>query len=353
MVGEIDWIIFRIAIFFQPSARIENPDDSSLSMILIAPDKFKGSLTAPQAAELIADALRLCGFEDLMLVPMADGGEGTPRSLGGRSVILSSDFAGFGSTSLAGKSLMGRSSFPLGREILRHGSEPIYIAIGGTATSDGGAGLLQALGARFFGPQGEILRPITPADLPSLVRIDTSGLAHPELTGLSDVRAALLPPGLSALDFARQKGASDADMKMLEAGLRRLAELLPDSPPGPHAGAGGGIGYALESVLKAPVADGAVAVLEAQHIPWQRVSLIITGEGRIDAQTAGGKVVKALTDKARQLAVPVIAIGGYVEPHLRSRNVVSTIDSPDEYDPALAASRLHGAALKIANNLGR
>jgi len=324
-------------------------------MILIAPDKFKGSLTARQVCRIVGEALHARGLTDTLSLPMADGGEGTPGVLGGRRVIVSHDFIGTANPAMRGGDVMHRSSAPLGRAIIaaerRQPGRPLYIGIGGTATSDGGAGLLQALGVRYFDRSGrEMTVDIAPAHLPQIARADLSRLDRAKwsrlLTGLSDVKASLLPPGLSTLSFAVQKGARVADIPLLEAGLANLREALGVNVTSPYDGAGGGVGFALASVIGAGVMAGARAILDSYTIDWDRVELVITGEGRIDSQTAGGKVVDTLCRRARDLGVPSLAIGGYAEPRLRAggrHTVLSTIPEPGDYDAALAAPRLRAA----------
>ena len=227
----------------------------------------------------------------------------------------------------------------------------MYVGIGGTATCDGGAGMLQSLGARFFDSAGrEMTADITPAMLPCISSADLSALHrepwHERLTGLSDVRASLLPPGLSALDFAAQKGARPADMPVLAAGLANLRRVLGMNACSPYDGAGGGVGFALATVIGAEVLPGAATILDSKEIDWTSITLVITGEGRIDRQTAGGKVVDTLCFRARSLGIPSLSIGGYAEPAMRSgwpHAVISTIDSPAAYSPTLAADRLRTA----------
>ncbi len=324
-------------------------------MILIAPDKFKGSLTAQQVCDIIEAALHARGLTDTLSLPMADGGEGTPGILAGREVIVSHDFIGTANPVMRSDDVMHRSSAPLGQAIIaaerRQPERPMYIGIGGTATSDGGAGLLQALGARYFDCYGrEMAADITPAQLPQIAHADISRLDCEKwsrlLTGLSDVKASLLPPGLSTISFAGQKGARTADLQLLEIGLANLRKVLGVNDSSPYDGSGGGIGFALASVIGATVKPGAEAILDSYTIDWNRVKLVITGEGQIDQQTAGGKVVDTLCHRARDLDVPSLAIGGYVEPHLRTRGrhtVLSTISKPSDYVAALAGQRLRTA----------
>lgn len=332
-------------------------------MILIAPDKFKGSLTARQACDIIAKALRSCGYSDLLLCPMADGGEGTPHSLNAPRnsdsteskqipVILSHDYVG--PQSFADIPLIRRSSFALG-EAVRSAYQPgkcLYIGLGGTAVCDGGAGFLQALGLRFYDSNDNLVSThITPESLPHLSRAEgldeiiNSGFGS-DVEVLYDVKASLLPKGesLSALDFVAQKGATDSDIPTIIAGLGNLKRILSPKTESPCDGAAGGLGFALCSALGARSRVGAAAVLDSYNIDWNAIDLVISGEGRIDAQTSGGKVPGYMKQEAERHGVPCLLIGGYVEPRLRTACCISTIECETDYNSDLAAERLHKAA---------
>lgn len=331
-------------------------------MILIAVDKFKGSLTADEAAEAIADGILAAGIEETVTIcPMADGGEGTPDTVCGSPVVRSSDHVGWNNSALARKPILNRSSYPLGQYLMQEygprsrqdslgdkttdGSRKIWIAIGGTLTSDGGAGMLQALGMRFYDAEGrKITVPVTPRMLVDVSRVEMSKedreYWRERLRALSDVEASLTGPGLSALDFADQKGATPEDIEIIRRGLKRFAGLAAPSKSSPIDGAGGGIGFAISSVLGCPYCNGAETILQSKKINWKEISLVITGEGRIDRQTCGGKVVDTVRRAAESHGVRCVAVGGYVIPELRSADVISTIDDPSQYDSSLAAKRL-------------
>lgn len=331
-------------------------------MILIAADKFKGSLTSREAGEAILMGLRSAGIKcPARIIEMADGGEGTPDRLAGKPVILSSDWCGYRNREIVSLPLMRRSSYELGRRIREffedadnpYGHAPentsgIYVALGGTLTSDGGVGLLQALGARLLNCHGDVIEaPLTPCDFKNVSSIDLSVLySHGWdrlLTVLSDVRASLLPPGLSTLDFVAQKGGSPQDCGEIREMLARL-QILTDGKrrymDSEIDGAAGGLGFALATVIGAPWRQGAEAVVESMDIDWNEVEFVISGEGRIDGQTSGGKTVETMRRLAGRHGVPFIAFGGYVEPSLRDADTVSTIDSMEDYSPSLARERL-------------
>lgn len=330
-------------------------------MILIAPDKFKGSLSAREAAEIIAGAFRSRGLEDLLLCPMADGGEGTPRLLGtppdGVPVILSHDHAG--PQSFPDVPFADRSSFALGvavRKAHRKGRK-IYIGLGGTAVCDGGAGFLQALGVRFRDIEDKpIAIPVTTRMLPCLGRAEgleelrAKGYAA-DLEALYDVEASLLPgdEGLSAIDFVGQKGAGEEDIPLLLSGLANLRGVLGADTESPCDGAAGGIGFAICSAVGAQARAGARAVLDSYRIDWSAIDMVVSGEGRIDSQSAGGKVPCFMEREARRHGLPCVLIGGYVEESLRSDLCVGTIERKEEYDTALAAGKLRATAEKVAD----
>lgn len=312
-------------------------------MILIAPDKFKGTLTAIEAADIIADAL---GGKDVVKAPMADGGEGTAKMLcrdlrwqphdcyyvdprSRTAVIDSSAVIGLAGVDLGRHDILRATSYPLGvkvREILKGGCRKVVIGVGGTSTCDGGMGFLEAL------------------DSDKLYTYRNS------IVGLSDVRVPLVAPigQPSALMFAAQKGASGIDIEVLH---RRLTEIYREYPHSrsPFDGAGGGLGFAIASAIGAECFDGAAYVLDHYDIRWHDISMIITGEGSIDAQTSQGKVVSVLQAKGKELNIPVIAFGGKVEPGLESDTVVSTTKFYPELslDKKTAALRLKAAVKSV------
>lgn len=330
--------------------------------ILIAPDKFKGTFSAEEVADIIASELTGPMPMHLQTLPMADGGEGTPSTLNNRKVLVSNDFIGphcFGDLPL-----MERSSYALGEAIKRQLSknESFYVAIGGTATSDGGAGVLQALGAKFYTHDDQLISsPISPNILPSVVNIllpeGFEVLLRDRVTLLCDVKASLLGPRLSSLDFAKQKGATEEDVKRIRQGLEHLKNLLPSSSSCVFDGAGGGVAYALASVAGADALEGSQTILNAANVDWDRIALVISGEGRIDNQTAGGKVVACLLKEARSHGIPFIGIGGYIEPGYRSSGSAdeelyfSCLQNPLDFNPSKAEERLRKTVQEALPNL--
>lgn len=349
-------------------------------LVVIAPDKFKGTLTATEVAREIAAA---CTRATVKVCPMCDGGDGTARILGallglppctmrvpdalgeehdvtyyndGRRAVVDSASA-IGLAALEGRELhpFQSTSFGLGmlvRHLLDSGTEHIYVGIGGTATVDCGAGFLQAIGARFADVEGaQIAVPINAADLDRIYAIDLSALdvrdIRRRITVLSDVAVPLE----DSLMFAAQKGVTPAETERLRAALANFRAavdetLLPSGADDMHGGAGGGLGYAFERVLRCDVADGARFMIDRYGIfDGTAPSLVITGEGAIDAQTGTGKVVGALYSEARERNIPVVAVVGRdrlegTRPGLAVLSTEQWLGSaPLTHDTALAALR--------------
>lgn len=294
-------------------------------MILIAPDKFKGTFTASQICDMVCSRLHAAGYDGhISCRPMSDGGEGArntflpdsvridtgvyeDRATGSR-LIVSSEIVGREAFAGSGIPLMRRSSIVLGRAV-----KPgivTYISIGGTATSDGGAGFLQGLGVKFHDRSGNVItKPLTPSALRNVAGADTSALSRYDLKGIIDVRASLTGPGLSTLDFAPQKAIEGESLDGLADALSHLQRILGGSSP--WDGAGGGLGYALASVAKAPCADGAKLAIESMGVDWGHIGLVITGEGCVDNQTVtGGKLVDSLWREASGRGIPVLVLYG-------------------------------------------
>lgn len=322
-------------------------------MKLIIPDKFRGTLTAARAARAIAEGLG----GDCLCLPMADGGEGTADAIPGKHVIESAAIIGH-SSPLRALPITHRSSYSLGSAIstvLDTCDDTIYIALGGTATADGGAGLLQALGARFYSSDGSLMPPgATPDSICRIAHADLSdidtALLRRRLLILSDVEAALTDGPLTALDFLPQKGATADDTKTIEQSLRHLHSLLGGTSP--YDGAGGGTGYALAAVAGCRATLGAAYILDHLPVDWSRVRLVATGEGCIDKQSLGGKVVGSILRKCEKLQIPVIAFGGKIaDGLLDSRCIQVTPDGQPLPSPDDAYRLLSEAARKWAKKV--
>lgn len=324
--------------------------------VVAAPNAFKGSLdAAAAAAALCAGVLDADPAATAVAAPMADGGDGTAAvlagALGGTWQVLEAcdpwgtprpaRFAlladGTAVLDLAAASGIGRlrpgpeqalaastgGSGTLVRAALAAGARRLVVALGGSATTDGGAGILRALGARLLdGAGGEL--PPGGAALSRLAAVDLSALPALPPGGvvlLVDVRNPLLGPEGAATVFAPQKGADAAGVRVLEAGLRCFADVL-EAATGrrwrelPGAGAAGGTGFGLAAALGAEIRPGADAVASALDLRGRLrgADLCLTGEGALDAQTAYGKAPAAVAAHAAATGVPVVALCGALGP---------------------------------------
>jgi glycerate 2-kinase len=321
--------------------------------VLIAPDKFKGTLTASEVASYVAAGLAAAGVggDSVVAVPIADGGDGTVDAAvaaGYRQVefgvrgpsgpvvnaafALRDDIAVIESAQACGLAwLAGGELAPLtastrgvGELIeaaVRMGARQLVLGLGGTATTDGGAGLVQALGARLTDSDGRELPP-GGAALAQLASLDLTGLR--DLSGVefllaTDVDNPLLGPTGAAAVYAPQKGASPSDVSVLEAGLARWADVAEAAARRkvrgfPGAGAAGGLGFAAQLFFGARTRPGIELLLEMTgfegHLAGAR--LVITGEGALDEQTLHGKapVGVARAAAAHDPSVPTVAVCG-------------------------------------------
>lgn len=324
--------------------------------ILIAPDSFKESLEAIEVCQAIQSGFsRVYHDADYTLLPMADGGEGTSavlsyvlggqwkkvvvhdplmRAINARYLLLPNATAvievaaacGLHLLSLDERNPMLTSSFGVGELIadaINEGAERIIIGLGGSATNDAGLGMLMALGMQFYDHQHQSLAQ-GGSQLASLQRIDHSGFNKKILETVFEVACDVTNPlcgslGASAI-FGPQKGASAEHVKQLDTSLAHFANICQQhgyEAYQDHSGAGaaGGLGFALMNFCKAGLQSGfdtvANAVNLAQHI--SDADLVITGEGKLDAQTSMGKVAGGVSQMARFSQKPVIAICGSVD----------------------------------------
>ncbi len=328
-------------------------------MIVIASDKFKGTLTAGEACRAIAEGLRAAGVgARMVLMPMADGGDGTAailQPLLGAGAHVVESHACIGPDAFRGLPPMLRSSHALGMALREApAAMPLLVGIGGTACCDGGAGMLQALGMKAWRADGSLIEePLTPQALAGVARVDFSDIDSAcvsRLTALADVHASLLPDSagmLSALDFAPQKGFTD--MEALARALAAWRRLAGGGRCSAVDGAGGGVGFAIASVLGAPFADGASFVADAYGGDALRgATLVVSGEGCIDSQTGAGKVVAEMARRARAAGARFLAIGGSVRgTHPFQTVAVDSPGTPLPQSPAEAAARLRAAAARL------
>jgi glycerate 2-kinase len=318
--------------------------------IVIAPDSFKGSLTADAAAAAIAAGVgRVLPDAEVLLRPVADGGEGTVAAAlragyAARGVrvtgpdgspveavfALDADTAVLELASAAGIGLLPRPApltagthgvGELVRAALDAGARRIVLGIGGSATTDGGAGMLQALGVRLLEADGAEL-PAGGAALTRLHRVDAAGLdsrlADVTFIVASDVDNPLTGPAGAAQVFAPQKGASESDVAALDAALGHYAAVLArdlgvdvDAVPG-AGGAGGTAAGAL--AVGATVVSGAGLVCDLVGLGGvlRGADLVITGEGSLDEQSLRGKAPAEVAARARSAGVPCLALAGAV-----------------------------------------
>ncbi len=343
--------------------------------VVIAPDKFKGRLTAMQAAQALHRGMRaVWPHAEFALVPMADGGEGTveaflhagaqrrsARVTGPLGDPVDAPFAMQGLTAIlemacaSGLSLVERDRLDplhadtygtgeLLRAALDAGAKAIVIGIGGSATTDAGSGMMRALGVRFIAAPGEELG----RDIEAYARLETIdvGALDARITSVPvviavDVDNPLCGPAGAARVFAPQKGANQAQIAALDRSLARIADVAArtlgrDESATPGAGAGGGVGYALMEFLNARMERGWQVIAKECGLEQalRGAQLCATGEGKIDSQTPRGKTVAGVAQLARRAGVAVVAFGGMVEDDgrraLEERGVtVRTADSSE------------------------
>lgn len=375
--------------------------------LLIAPDSFKESLAASDVCRAIqAGFCEVFPNANVTLLPMADGGEGTSEvlafALGGswhevlvhdpllrpiraRYLMLANKTALIETASACGLPLLASiernpmltSSFGVGELInaaINNGAERLIIGLGGSATNDGGAGMLQALGMKFFDGKGKLL-PSGGGALINLARIDSGDFALKDIP--IEVASDVINPlcgklGASAI-FAPQKGASAADVIHLDNSLSNFASVVcnhsyRDFQNAQGAGAAGGLGFALLTFLNAQMQSGfeivAGSVRLAEHI--KNADLVITGEGKLDAQSLMGKVAVGVANIAKAQNKPVIAICGGVDNAIYSQenelpfdvilSSIQRLDSPDivfasTFDNLKTTAKNLAAALKLGNTL--
>jgi glycerate 2-kinase len=325
--------------------------------VVIAPDSFKGNMGAAEVCTALANGLREAAPDcEILAIPLADGGEGTARAItlaaGGelRRALVSGplgdpvsaefglidegktavmDIASASGLELVEKGRldpMRASSFGSGELILAALDcrvEKIVLGIGGSATVDGGAGLAQALGFDLVDGSGRQVGRGGGA-LDSVREVRSEG-ADPRLGKTRfiiacDVTNPLLGPSGAAAVFGPQKGATAETVPILERGLERLAGAwkragLADDVTQPGDGAAGGMGAALRILLHAEMRSGALVVMEHSGFfrALENADLVITGEGKTDSQTAGGKLCSVVAGECRKRGVPVALISGCLE----------------------------------------
>ena len=322
--------------------------------VVVAIDSFKGSLTSMQAGNAAAEGIkRAVPDADITVRPLADGGEGTVDTLvsgmsGEFRCVTVTDPCGrpvsakygiIGTTAVmemsaaAGITLvpkdeldpLNKTTFGVGEMILDAigcGCREFIVGIGGSATNDGGAGMLQALGFGLLNGSGEQI-PRGAAGLSELVRITDCNVAEELSECRFKIACDVTDPlcgdnGCSAV-FAPQKGAKAEDIPAMDGWLAHFAELTktirPDTDPDhPGAGAAGGLGFAFLSYTNAQLMSGAELILRETKLEEyiRTADIVVTGEGRLDAQTAMGKAPAAVAGLAKKYGIPVTAFAGSV-----------------------------------------
>lgn len=325
-----------------------------MARVLLAPDKFKGTLTAAEVAAHVATGLRtVLPSVEVVTVPVADGGDGTlaaaeaagftlvpVRATGPTGMPVRTGYARRGDEAVVELAdVSGLARLPEGRlapltatsrgtgeviaAALDAGCRRVVVGLGGSACTDGGAGLLQALGARVSGRRGRALRD-GGGSLADVVGLDLSGL-HPalarcELVVASDVDNPLTGREGAAAVYGPQKGAGPDDVEALDLGLSAWADVVAratgrDLRDRPGTGAAGGVGFALLAVLGATMRPGAALVAELTGLAdaVSAAELVVTGEGSLDEQTLRGKAPAAVAALARDKGVPAVAVAGRVQ----------------------------------------
>jgi len=325
-------------------------DENVAVRILIAPDKFRGSLNAREVAENIAKGLRdALPNAKIEIVPMADGGEGTAEAIcdvrggswlkckahdplgpeidaryawiefGKIAVMEMSEAAGMRRLSQDERDPVRATTFGVGEMIsdaTSRGAKEIIIGLGGSATNDSSFGMARALGFRFCDLERELRGAVV--ELVQLERIEKpEKLVLPEIIAAVDVKNPLLGKNGATRVFGPQKGASEKDIDVLERALTRLADVISkefgfDYREEPGAGAAGGLGFGLMSFCAAKIRPGFDVVAEAVglEVKIEGADVVITGEGSLDRQTLEGKTPAGVAWLARKFGKPVFAIVG-------------------------------------------
>lgn len=366
--------------------------------VVVACDKFKGSLTAGRVLACIAEGLhRADPDRAVSTIVVADGGDGTLDAafsagyqrvpvtvdgptgepvqtsyalLGDVAVVEMADACGLVRLPEGELAPLTASSGGAGQALaaaLDAGAERIVFGVGGSASTDGGAGMLQALGARLLDADGNDIAP-GGGPLGEVASVDLSGL-HPrladvQLTLASDVNNPLLGPRGAVAIFAPQKGADQTQREQLEAALTRFAGLVTaatgrDDTDRPGAGAAGGVGYAAMAVLDADMRPGIELLLELTGFDalLPGATLVVTGEGSLDEQTLLGKAPAGVASAARVAGIPVVAVCGrslLTAEQAAGSGIEHVYALSDlEPDPAVCMAQADRLLTELAEQVGR
>ena len=374
--------------------------------VLLAPDKFKGSLTAGEVIAALSKGIYSV-IPDATLHPIqaSDGGDGFLDAVShyrkteliitscedplgreikapfrvdpqaGEAYIEMAQAAGLVLLEPEERSATRTSSRGTGmqiREALKMGCHSIFIGLGGSATNDGGTGMAEALGFRFLDARGDQLLP-TGQNLSRIQAIEYSGML-PEarkarFTAVNDVNNPLYGPNGAAHIYAAQKGATQEEIELLDHGLQHLDDVVQQQLGKSHAneagsGAAGGAAFGLKSFLNAQFISGTQFILELAQVPAllkkEKIDYILTGEGKIDHQTLSGKWINGLAELGKQHDIPIIAVCGLLEVPstvLKENGVQHVIEvrdksQPLEYNMKNAAALVETAIAKFFRSLG-
>ncbi len=325
-----------------------------MKKILLAPDKFRGSLTAKQVCEAMTAGIKMFDENiEVIALPMADGGEGTLPilldyakgslkylsvknplgelmdahfgiSIDGKTAFIETATAsGLFLLKKSDRNPLITSTFGTGELIkaaLDAGVEKIILGLGGSATNDAGTGMAAALGYVFMDEMGNILEP-SGENLSAIAFIDDSNI-HPRIKKVSfeiacDVQNPLFGKNGAAHVYAPQKGANPDEVVILDNGLKHFAEVIKrqfkkDYALISGAGAAGGLGFGTMVFLNGVLKEGVKLVMEQTNFDshLEGIDLIITGEGKFDIQTLAGKLIKGITQEAQERQIPVAVICG-------------------------------------------
>ena len=318
--------------------------------VVIATDSFKGSASAGDLSLWIKEGwLSQRPNDDVICLPMADGGEGSravieasARNLDGVSVIELAEICGI--TKYSTLDPLGAHTFELGlavRRAIESGSKKIILCVGGSASTDAGTGALRALGAKFLNKSGQEI-PLGGAGLLELDSIDLTGLIADPLEGItifSDVTNPLTGKNGAAYVFGPQKGATAEQVELLDDALFNVVRIS-GFPETAGSGAAGGTTYGFQLAYDADVKSGSTEIAKLIGLPEAIASadLVITGEGRYDSQSLQGKVVSAVTAIAGQTPVAYIVGDRRIDFPLGS-NGISLTDFAGSSDAAIKECR--------------
>ena len=321
---------------------------------LIAPDKFKGTLSAHEVGRIVAEVARARDPEaQVDILPIADGGEGTaallavqlgaePKTINtvdalGRPIsaqyFVSKTEAFLDMSAASGlwqiakdeRQPLHSNTFGTGmivRELVEAGLAPIYVGLGGSATVDAGIGMAAALGYKFYDLNNSPLEPL-PAHFGGISSIEKPAFAQPpQVVGLADVETRLLGPSGAIYTFGPQKGLNPEEVESLDLELAKFVDLVErdlgvNHATVPRAGAAGGLGYGIMTFLGGTLVSGFAVVAERLKLK-ERIAaadIVITGEGKLDSQSLEGKGPFGVASIAKACEKPVWVIAGAVSPH--------------------------------------